>query len=213
MAEQEPPSELLKRQLRELVPAAGGSVSGALIGLAVGGPAGAVAGAVAEPAVEQLVKEALALRRRRAERVYELAAVEAGISPEELLQRILGDERLLGLAAAVVAAASETALDAKIRALGRALATGALAADEAVVAEQRLLVNILADLEAPHVRLLAQLAKPNVREAFMGRADPHSFERYGWTFEELRRALPTLGDGHALEPMCQPHGQLGRGDP
>jgi chloramphenicol 3-O-phosphotransferase len=80
------------------------------------------------------------------------------MTPEDLLNRILRDERLLDLAAAVVAAASETMVEAKIRALGRALATGALAADDAVVDEQRFLVDILDDLEAPHVRMLHQLS-------------------------------------------------------
>ncbi|HEU4399454.1 MAG TPA: hypothetical protein VFU54_16670 [Actinomycetota bacterium] len=72
------------------------------------------------------------------------------MTPEELLERILHDERLLDLVAAVVAAASETMVEAKIQALGRALATGALAIDDAMINEQRFMVDILADLEAPH---------------------------------------------------------------
>jgi hypothetical protein len=64
---------------------------------------------------------------------------------------------LLDLAAVVVAAASETIVEAMIRVLGRALATGALASDDAVVEERRFLVDLLADLEAPHIRLLAQV--------------------------------------------------------
>jgi hypothetical protein len=72
---------------------------------------------------------------------------------------------LLDLAAVVVAAASETIVEAMIRVLGRALATGALASDDAVVEEQRFLVDFLADLEAPHIRLLAQVS---VRHAGYG---------------------------------------------
>jgi hypothetical protein len=81
--------------------------------------------------------------------------------PRVACSRRSGLPRLLDLAVAVVTAAAETALDAKIKTLGGALATGAMAADDAIVDEQRLLVRILADLEAPHVRVLVQLAEPH----------------------------------------------------
>jgi hypothetical protein len=113
------------------------------------------------------------------------------MTPEDLLNRILRDERLLDLAAAVVAAASETMVEAKIRALGRALATGALAADDAVVDEQRFLVDILDDLEAPHVRMLHQLSIQH--EGYGSPRDEEGKERaYGWLTEDLTAHLPGL---------------------
>jgi hypothetical protein len=108
--------------------------------------------------LEQVVSETLARRRERGQRALAVAASAASMTPGELLERILHDERLLDLAAAVVAAASETMVEAKIQALGRALATGALATDDAMINEQRFMVDILADLEAPHVRVLHQLS-------------------------------------------------------
>jgi hypothetical protein len=99
---------------------------------------------------------------------------------------------LLDLAAAVVAAASETMVEAKIRMLGRALATGALAADDAVVDEQRFLVNTLADLEAPHIRVLHQLSIEHE-----GYDSPQSAEgrrrAYGWSTGDLSKQLPGMG--------------------
>jgi hypothetical protein len=209
MTDQEQRAEPLRQRLRELVPSGAGSVGGALVGLAVGGPAGALAGAVAEPALEQLAREALALRRRRGERAYELATAEAGMSPEELLQRILADQRLMDLAVLAVTAASETALDAKIQALGRALATGALATDEAVVDQQRLLVGILADLEAPHLRVLAQLAEPSP-DGRMAELPDRMAPRPRWSFDKLAAMLPTMQG--VLEPVLrvlEAHGLAG----
>jgi len=194
-------SESLRGRLRELMPSGAGSVGGALVGLAIGGPAGAVVGAATEPALEQLVSAALALRRRRGERAYEVAADEAGMSPDELLRSILGDERLLDLAVAVVTAAAETALDAKINALGRALATGATAADDAVVDEQRLLVRILADLEAPHIRVLVQLARPHPRGRSVEVPRVGGETRPGWAVDDLEEALASARA--ILEPILR----------
>jgi hypothetical protein len=149
MDTREEPPESTSRRLLELLPAGSGSVGGALVGLALGGPGGALVGAAVEPILDLVVSETLAPRRQRGQRALAVGASIADMTPEELLERLLGDEQLLDLAAAVVAAASETMVEAKIRALGRALATGVLAGDDAVVEEQRFLVDILADLEAP----------------------------------------------------------------
>jgi hypothetical protein len=188
------------RRLQELLPAGSGSVGGALVGLALGGPEGALAGAALEPVLEQVVSEALTRRRERAQRALAVAASTASMTPEELLDRILRDERLLDLAAAVVAAASETMVEAKIRALGRALATGALAVDDAIVDEQRFLVDILADLEAPHVRVLHQLS---IQHEGYGspRNEKGDGRAYGWLTEDLSAHLP--GMGVVLQPVLR----------
>ena len=151
-------SEVTARRLLELLPAGSGSIGGALVGLALGGPGGAIVGAAVEPVLEAVVSETLARRRTRGQQALAVAAAEADMTPEHLLERILRHERLLDLAAAVVAAASETMLEAKIQTLGRALGTGALAVDNAVVDDQRFLVDTLADLEALHLRVLHQLS-------------------------------------------------------
>jgi hypothetical protein len=189
-ATEEPPGPVTRRFL-ELLPAGSGSVGGALVGLALGGPGGAIVGAAVEPVLQQIVLETLARRHQRAGRAIAAAAAGAGMTPEELLDRILGDERLLDLAAAAVAAASETMIEAKIRALGRALASGALATDDTVVDEQRFLVDTLADLEAPHVRVLNQLSIEH--EGYGSPVGPDGRSRaYGWLLEDLSAGLPGL---------------------
>jgi hypothetical protein len=196
----EQPPEPVSRRLLELLPAGSGSVGGALVGLALGGPGGAVVGAAVEPMLELIVSETLARRRDRGQRALAVAAAEAAMTPEELLQRIVRDERLLDLAAAVVAAASETMVEAKIRTLGRALAKGARASDDAVVDEQRFLVDTLADLEAPHIRVLHQLSVEH--EGYGSPRKPDGGRRaYGWSTGDLSDELP--GMALVLRPVLR----------
>jgi hypothetical protein len=157
----EPPedrSDETKRHLGELVPSAGGAVGGALAGLLIGGPPGAVVGAATGAVLEHVTREALRRRWERGEQAVEIAAAEANLTPEELLQRILADKRLLELAATVIAAAAETTLDAQIRALGQALARGTLADDDTEIERERFIARRLAALEPLHVRALFVLA-------------------------------------------------------
>jgi hypothetical protein len=157
----------------------------------LGGPGGAVVGASAGEALQYLASRALGLRRRQAEEVLEIAAHESAQTVDDLLARLTANPSRLQLAAAAVTAAAETALQAKVRALGRALATGALAADDAEVDEQRFLVDTLRDLEAPHVRVLDQISRR--REGH----DPEATPR--WAQYKLAPRLP--GIAPVLEPV------------
>jgi hypothetical protein len=114
------------------------------------------------PRAGALVDYAEASRARAGRRVEEMAltAVEAsGLDAEELLGRIAESEQLSVLFAIAVEAARRSQLQAKVRALGRAVASGALAADEATVDEAQLVAATLATLEAPHIRALLLLSK------------------------------------------------------
>lgn len=97
-------------------------------------------------------KRRVARRAERAREVVESAAAEVGV--DVFLERIAGDEAFEDLVyrAAEVAAGARAA--AKRRALRRALVLSAR--DHARVDEQRLIVDALATLEPPHVRLLAE---------------------------------------------------------
>jgi len=77
--------------------------------------------------------------------------------PDRLLARISEDERLLWQFDSTVGAASRAATDQKARALGRALANGALARDDAKIDEAAFVTRVLADLEPVDVRVLAVL--------------------------------------------------------
>ena len=168
--------------------ATGGAVAGAGVDLLIGDAGGVVAAAAAAPVLEHGLEWVSGLRRRQAEVILQVAAEAAGRSLDDLLERITSDPRRLQLFAAATKAAAETTLEAKIRVLGRALATGALANDDALVEQQRFLVGILADLEALHLRVLAQLAQPHpsgrVLEAPRG-----PDERPGWAVDDLEDVL------------------------
>jgi hypothetical protein len=157
----------------------------------VGGLEGTLVAATAEPVLETVATAALTRHRARGQRVLNVAAGEARMTPQELLERILADERLLDLAAAVVAAATQTALEAKIRALGQALARGTLAEDDAVIDTEHFMVSALAALETPHLRVLNQVAG-----RYEGYGEPRTADgrgqAHGWTFEVLRERLPGL---------------------
>ena len=91
---------------------------------------------------------------------------------------------------ALIAAAQATTA-AKIRALGRALATGVLAEDDALVDQELYVVDALARMEAPHVRVLDLLVTdppPRDYEALGGRPAPDA-----WFITELAGSYPKAG--------------------
>jgi hypothetical protein len=182
------PSEI-RRQIAELVPAESGALAGALVGLLIGGPAGALIGAGAGVVVQHVTDEAMARRFGRATEAVETAAEEAGLTAEELLQQILADDDLLELAARVVAAAAETTSQAKIRAAGKAL--GRAVRDDALIDQERFMLDSVAGLDMPHFRVLEQ-----VYDDCEGYGTPQSpdgtMRAYGWTNGALAQHLPGL---------------------
>ena len=94
----------------------------------------------------------LALHRQRL--VAEAAAEATGWTPEELLEAVAADEHLGDMLLRALEAARRSGVEEKLRALGRAVATGALATDDADVDTAELLIRTLDDLEAPEIRRL-----------------------------------------------------------
>jgi hypothetical protein len=66
------------------------------------------------------------------------------------------------------------------------------------VDEQRLIVGMLADLEAPHVRVLAQLLKENGSRDLVRRTETGEV-RTPWPYGDLGKALP--GFERVVEPV------------
>lgn len=83
----------------------------------------------------------------------------SGLGFEELLLRITESEQLSILFAMAVEAAQRSHLEAKARALGRAVASGALLGDDAALDEAQLVTATLAALEVPHIRALLSLSE------------------------------------------------------
>jgi hypothetical protein len=179
---------------------AAAEAAGGLVGLAAAsklGPAGGViiAAATAET-LRHLATQAIGLRDYQASRALEIAAHQANVELDELRRRLTADPRRLQLTAAALSAAAATALDAKIRVLGRALATGAIATDDATVDEQQLLVAAMADLEAPHVRVLNQLS---IQHAGYWGPKTLTGQAHGWSPHDLATQVP--GIAAVLQPI------------
>jgi hypothetical protein len=136
----------------------GGAVAAAAASIA--DPVAGLVAAGLVPAAEAAVSRWQAQQARNVENALSDAAEASGLGIDHLLDRLAADPtRLVFLSEALTAAARST-FSERIRALGRALASGALAADDAKVDEERLWVGILAAVEAPHLRILQQLVLP-----------------------------------------------------
>lgn len=118
------------------------------------------------PSKVTAVLEYLAERRERSQRnageVLDAAAREANREVSDLLERIEANDDLAVLAAQVLDAAMRTAMEQKVRLLGRAL--GQAVADDAMVDESILVTAALAELEPPHLRVLASIASRPIPE-------------------------------------------------
>jgi hypothetical protein len=131
---------------------------GAFAGLPLGGPVGSVVGAAVAPflvpVAEQILNEVGLDGRRRSGAVLAAACESSDLPAEVTLSRIFADEKSRLLAATVVAAATRTAWEGKVRTLGRSLAAGLLASDEAEVDTEQLIISAIADIEGPQLALL-----------------------------------------------------------
>jgi hypothetical protein len=107
--------------------------------------------------------------RRRVENAAETLAdaVEAsGAAPEEFIHEATADDRRMELLTRTMVIAQDTALRRKRRALGRALAAG-VAGDDARIDEELLFLRAVADVDTPHIKLLARMTEgPPMHPAF-----------------------------------------------
>jgi hypothetical protein len=99
-------------------------------------------------------------RRRRAGEFEDELLDAAHCSPEEIIERILADERAGGLFERAVQEALHAADERKRRALARAVASGLLANDKAATDDAQAIARAIAALDPTHVRALLVLARP-----------------------------------------------------
>lgn len=85
------------------------------------------------------------------------SAIHAGISVEEMQERINATERTKLLTGFALCAATQTAWEDKVRTLGRSLATGLLAHDDAEIDTEQMLIGAIADIEGPQLAMLELL--------------------------------------------------------
>jgi hypothetical protein len=99
----------------------------------------------------------VARRKRRAAAVATAFSEASGEPFEELLNHCSHDERLADVVAEVLETSTRTTSQRKLRALGKALFLGHIAADDAAVDELELMLRALRDLETAHIRVLDHL--------------------------------------------------------
>lgn len=145
------------------------AIAGALtagLGLAVGGPVGAVAGAAFQPsaavAVQRSLDELAQFRRRSAGRMLQGSADRMAVEPDELVDSALRDLNSAHLLGEAIQTAARTVNDQKIQALARALANG-IRDDAARADDEALVIAALAEIEAPHIKVLVHLGPERSR--------------------------------------------------
>jgi hypothetical protein len=140
----------------------------AVVGYQLGGPLGAAVGGGMTPYLAALVDNVIAeVRTDRRDNIAEMAeaaGTAAGLGPEVLGERMRRSQRTRLLTANAAESAAKTAWPPKVRALGRVLADGLIAADEAKIDVAELALTAMADLERPHVMTLDLLAGNRVDE-------------------------------------------------
>lgn len=150
----------------DLVPRTVASLSAAtlsLLGTLLLGPLGALLGSAASPLLTDGAVAIDQVLRRRLERTQEAADAASefsGRSFDELINIASGDDQRLEIIGRAVQAAALSSDFATIRALGRLLATGVLATDDAKVDESLRIISTLATLDPIDVKVLERMCAP-----------------------------------------------------
>lgn len=113
-----------------------------------------VAGATALKGVGSRLQE---LQERNIELMMSEGRQEVDMSESDFLAAVTSDPERLLLFVSACDAARRTALDDKVKALGRAVA--GLASDDALVDESTIWINIFSQVDAPHVRMVKALCE------------------------------------------------------
>ena len=140
-----------------------------------------VAGAV--PILDEMQSRWLRRERQKVGQAIQVGVDKTGLSADDFLKELTRDDLRLALLSEALSAAARTAVDAKIRALGVALANGALSNDDARLDEERIWVQILAEVEAPQLRVL------HVLNADKPAAESH----FTWLYDQTGRAVKAFG--------------------
>lgn len=173
-----------------------------------------------EPVMRQVWDELASDSQASAGQVLVEASSYSNKAPDEFAEIIRQDEERRLLGGIAFAAGSRTRNRDKIRGLGRALADGVLADDDARLDETHLILRAMDDLEAPHITVLDFLVNyypGTVRQGEQThpprrvKDDPRTHERADthsrWKVYELEFARPGFrGSAQSLLGTLQRHG-------
>lgn len=200
-----------------VLPAALSVAAGAAAGAGLGGPAGAAVGAFAGPYLEILLRRSFAEfgadAQARVRQMMGSACDAAQCTEAELQELLLNSERARLLNVNAILGAAGTVWPPKVAALGRVLAAGLIAEDDAVIDLQQTALAAMAEMERPHVMLLDLLVR-HEPDPVMGvgwKAVPHRVPSYqsrflagggdlswsagrrSWSAAQIKEARPSLG--------------------
>lgn len=133
------------------------AAAAALIGAGLAGPLGAAAGAGLAPLLEPLVKGVwaeLSESARQRETDVLFWAIREGIPVDEMEERINASDRTQLLTGFALSGATRTAWEDKLRTLGRSLASGLLAKDNAKIDSEQMIIAAITDIEGPQLAML-----------------------------------------------------------
>ncbi len=205
---------------------AAAAAAGALLG-SIAGPGGSVAGAWLGPKLKRWVRGVWAelsesARQRQADVLF--WAIREGVPVDEMEARIKASKQTELLTGLALDAAWQTARDDKVRTLGRSLAAGLLADDNATIDAEQMIIAAIADIEGPQLAMLELLVarRPgrNVAEPLVSRPldlpkDSHDLpfdDNWNvawreWSRELIRHARPNLAPlAPSLLGTLQRHG-------
>jgi hypothetical protein len=161
-----------------------GAVAALSLGLA--GPSAALA--VFTPIFKRSFELAQAERRRRIERAEEMwlhASNTSGRDPLDLIEVADADDDRRHLAYTAGDAAATSRYPERIRALGKALAEGLLAEDDAVLDYQQQVIDALSSVDRPHLAILQAMTTTESLGGGLTLSEPT-----GYTWQGLKEKLP-----------------------
>jgi hypothetical protein len=200
--------------------------TGAALGFGIGGPTGAIVGAAAgvfmEPLAERVWGELRGDAQRRQGETLAAAHEAMDVDAAEMERRISSSDESRLETGIALSAASRTTWPPKVIALGRALAAGLVATDDARIDTYPLVVAALAEIEFPQASLLELLVcywprttkDGLVIEPFTALADtPWAVGQRVWQPRDIVLARPTLRPVlPSLLGTLQRHGLIAQSD-
>jgi hypothetical protein len=144
-------------------------------------PASALAGSLTEEGIA-LVRQSWTDRGERVQLFAETAADDAGCTLDDLLAEAIRHPAKLELLVQAVEGASRALHQAKVEALARIVASGIV--DDTKVDEMLVMMDVVRQLELPHLLILATLAEPP--------SGPLSGDKYAWRGRRLFDLIPGI---------------------
>lgn len=176
-------------------------------GLVLQGPEAAIAGAVAGPYVLDLVHRSWDHIRQRSQqaaaRMIGTASAELGQEPRQMLLTAVSTNSGTEILAEALRAAAGTLNEQKIVGLARALANG-LANDQAALDHERLVIRALADIEEPHLAILARMTGDRMPPRRTPRQEAAAAWFHPWKRENEIRHWLLNPDGNTSSSVVTP---------